>query len=190
MPFVSQRQVAQSPGVNIYYHAESRSALRQHAASNLYYVAKRKRHWWGRSVPSVTDMNATDVWLRKGDDTLIMSKAGGEISEKERRISQAGSTIGVLAAPAAMLGAIEAAKNKEGGAPRKITRLAVKRLPKKNVVRRKAEKVIGALDKPTNRKLKVAAAATGAGVVGIQGLNIIGDTITARAMGGAKKDED
>lgn len=187
MPFYTQRQVPQAPGTHIYYHSNPASALNRFAASNLYYKAKRQRHWLGRKVPSVTDMNATDMLFRKGDDMVIMSKAAGEISEKERRISQATSTLGALGGPAAIAMAVKSARSNEGGMPRTLARGAANKLPKKSATRKKALKIIGSLDKPKSGKAKAAALAAGAGIVGLQTANVLGDTITARAMSGAKK---
>jgi hypothetical protein len=187
MTFYVQRQVPQQEGTTFLYHSNPASALNRFAAANLHYKAKRRRHWWGRKVPSVTDMNAAQEWLVKGDGMVEMSKAAGEISERERRISQTTSTLGALAGPGALYAAFKAAKANQGSWPRDVSRAATNRLPKNSPARKKALRIIASLDKPTSSKAKAAALGLGAGMVGLQTANVLGDTITARAMSGAKK---
>ena len=73
---------------------------------------------------------------------------------------------------------------KEGGIPRDMLR----RAPGNSAPARAARKVAGALDNPgTNKKLRLAAGLAGGTMIGLQGMNILGDSLSAHKTMTQKK---
>lgn len=122
------------------------------------------------------------------DDIEKAQREKGEMTEAERRLSQAGSAIGLAAAPGAIYGAYQAARGNTGGLPRAAVRRAVSELKQDSPVRRRTERIIAALDSPKTRKAKIAAGAAGAGVLGLQLVNTAGDAVTSRIMANAERE--
>jgi hypothetical protein len=170
------------------------------SAANMFASAANYNHvyrtrWLRRKRPGVTQANALlTVYtpLHYGTGSVLIGKADcfeeslttvSKISENERRISLATSAGGAIAAPGLMYMAVRSAKNNEGGVPRAMARLAGTNKHTKNTkAGKKLKRLADKLDSPKSLRWKRAALAAGAGGVALQGLNSLGDSITARAM--------
>jgi hypothetical protein len=196
MPFASFHNYPASAGANVIYRANPASALDMFAAAGLY---NRRQRRFRRNKFGVDQAMANLVFyspLMKAD-TVIEGNADRwyaempeeiskkELSENERRVILANSSIGMMAAPAAMYGALKAAKEREGGAPRTIARGIANIKPVRGTKpAKKVNRIIAALEKPKTKKAIIASGLAGAAGVGLQAAAIAGDTLANRATKG------
>lgn len=116
--------------------------------------------------------------VAKGDKTM---------SEAERNIALATNAAGVVAAPAAIWAATKSAKSNAGGVPRDLLGEYGKRV--KGRSGKAALRLKRSLDSPKSGRMKAAALGAGVFGVGLQGANALGDSIAARAMANAKRED-
>jgi len=197
------RAYSTPPGGNIVMQSNPVSAIDMFASAANYNKLNRYGFLHLRRRPGVNQANALltvytpfnkadSVVVGKADDFYrqieedLIAKEKGEISETEKRISQTGSAIGVVSAPAALYGAYQAAKAGKGNVPRGAVRAVGGKLPK-GKTRERVLRAVKYLDEPKSKKAKAAALAAGLGIVGIQAANTAGDIVTSRAMANAQR---
>lgn len=146
--------------------------------------------------------------LLYGDGAYVVAKALSPEQKKERRdktlqnIAIGTNAIGSVAGPAAIGLAYRSAKKNEGGTPRAYAPNVISRMQNRQgsgkvrprplrVAGMKTQKVVNALNRPGShgRAAKIGAAATGATLVGLQGINWGGDILSAKLIGDQKKKE-
>lgn len=105
--------------------------------------------------------------------------------------------VGSVAGPAAIGLAYRSAKKNEGGTPRAYapnvaSRLKRAKSPRLKKVGEKISSGVNALNNPAtgSKKVKVAAAATGATLVGLQGINWGGDMLSTKLLNDQKKKDN
>lgn len=177
------------------WRANPLSAVEMFAAAGNYNKVYRTK-FLRRKRPGVTQANAllmvytpltgpgngvmvgkADRWYEEYQEHEV-----AKMSENERRLSQAGSAIGLAAAPGAIYSAYQGARHNTGGVPRSVIRGAASSLPKDSRTRAKVLRAVEALDRPASRKAKAAALATGGAMLGLQLVNTTGDAVTSRTM--------
>lgn len=205
MPVVSYGAPRQHSGQNVLWRAPRQaSALDRFALVRVANRGKKRRPLSVIRTPGVEqsmgNMVVNTPFGKSDDDGLVViGKAdrffaedvakAGEISETERRIALATNAAGVAAAPGLVYMGARAARNNEGSWPRAAVKGLAKRKPLKGTkTGHKLQRVAEGLDKPMSPKQKAAAIAAGAGLVGLQVGNSVGDAIAARALAGAKKE--
>lgn len=105
-------------------------------------------------------------------------KAWDEKSGPEK-IGVGTSVLGAVSGPAAIYGAVQSAKEGKGGMPRGALR---------SWGGERGKKVAAYLDSPKSRNAKIAAGAAGAGLVGLQTANWIGDSVNTRVLSRSKNE--
>jgi hypothetical protein len=196
MPLATFHNYPATSGTNIIYRTNPASALDIFAAAGQY---NRRQRRFRRNKFGVDQAMANLVFyspMMKAD-TVIEGDADRwhhemaeeiskkELSDSERRVILANSTIGMLAAPAAMYGALKAAKDREGGMPRTVIRGAANLKPVRgSKSAKRANRIITALERPKTRKALVASGLAGAAGVGLQAAAIAGDAVANRATRG------
>lgn len=196
MPVMTFTQYQASPGTNLLFSNRVNSSLDLFAAAGL---RNRKQHRLRRNRQGVQQDTAnllvyspmmkadtviegvSDRWHEEEvvEMDLIAKK---ELSERDRKIIAANSAAGILAAPAAMYGAIKASRAHEGGVPRTLVRGAANLKPVRRTKPAKGiNRVLASLDKPKSRKALVASGILGGASVALQGAAIAGDTLANRA---------
>lgn len=132
-----------------------------------------------------------------GDAAFEVSKAMGD-SKKERRdkvlqnVALGTNAVGSVAGPAAIGLAWRSAKKNEGGTPRAYApnvanTFKKSKRPKLRKIGQKIDRAVDALNAPKSRGTKIAAGATGATLVGLQGINWGGDMLSTKLINDQKK---
>lgn len=185
------------------WRANPVSAVEMMASATNYNKMYRTR-FLRRRRPGVTQANSlltvytplngpgNSVMIGKADrwhaEYEAVEVAKREMTDAERRIALATNTAGVVAAPGLVYMAAKGAKKNEGGVPRAIARaVGDNKRTGSTKAGKKLKKIVRNLDRPKTGPWKKAAAATGAGLVGLQLVNSAGDAIAARAMANSKK---
>jgi len=138
---------------------------------------------------SARKLYATDESFREVADLLfgggyeeVVAKAWTKEERQEfgRTVGQSTNALGAVAGPAALYSAVR--HRKEGGIPRDVAssvgpKMARSKNPKVKAAGWKVNRAVRALNSPKGKNAKIAAGAAAGGLVGLQAVNWMGDTI-------------
>lgn len=151
----------------------------------------------------MNDIQILNTLYGEGVWEITKAMTAEQKQKRDKRITQtlaAGNAVSAVAGPAALYSAVRSARNNTGGIPRDVatgigTKLKASPSPRLRKVGEAVMKPVDALNKvkpgaKVPKRLKIAAGAAGATMVGLQAINASVDAASAKVLSNQAKKKD